>query len=97
MNNAPIVFILQAILTYPLQRILLVEVAKTLPQGGEAGREQLGRAEKIFREDGKALRGVGGGIGVNAGGAFPHQVYLILNIVHCRVEIVLRRQPRVMG
>ncbi len=97
MNNAPIVFILQAILTYPLQRILLVEVAKTLPQGGEAGREQLGRAEKIFREDGKALRGVGGGIGVNAGGAFPpglsHPEYCSLP----RGDRAPSRQPRVMG
>ncbi|SAX17428.1 Uncharacterised protein [Klebsiella quasipneumoniae] len=64
-------------------------MAKTLPQGREAGREQFRRAEKIFRKDGEALRGIGGGIGVNAGGAFPYQIYLILNVVHRRVEIVL--------
>jgi hypothetical protein len=48
-NSAPIVFILQAILTSARQRILAVKMAKTLPQGREAGREQFRRAEKIFR------------------------------------------------
>lgn len=65
------------------------KVAKTLPQGREARREQFRRTEKIFREDSKALCGIGGGIGVNTGGAFADQIYLILNVVHRGVEIVL--------
>lgn len=89
MNNAPIAFVLQAILTSTRQRILAVKVAKTLPQGREARREQFGRTEKIFREDSKAFCGIGGGLGVNTGGAFAYQIYLILNVVHRGVEIVL--------
>ncbi|KZQ61231.1 hypothetical protein A3N43_19580 [Klebsiella aerogenes] len=78
MNNAPIAFVLQAILTSTRKRILAVKVAKTLPQGREARREQFRRTEKIFREDSKALCGIGGGIGVNTGGAFADQIYLVM-------------------
>ena len=88
------------ILPQTLKGILLIKLAKTLPQCREARGKKLRCAKEILGQHRKALGGIGRGVGINAGRAFTHQVDLILNVFHRRVQVVLpardlaKRDPR---
>ena len=76
-------------LTQALQRILLIELAKALPQRREARSEKLRRAKEVLGKHRKALGGISCGVGINAGRTLANQVYFILNVFHRRVQVVL--------